>query len=242
MTLYRTRTQEERDTIVANLGEPYARENFLSQAEIQELIELYKVSQNKVEKNTGPVTSDFCQDMDSIPILKTIKQRIIDEVGDCDVYTGFYFHVTRPHIIHNDDDKLGPVIYKAFTLPLAVEYVSEDVGYPKLCFFDQYYLEGPSKFFNGATVDIPTFYNTQVYEYSQVKNKSNKPFDQIVFNKYLTHLKPNWLTGLSFKTAIEWRPGNAIVFDCARLHCASDFLAQGIKSKLGISIFTKLRQ
>jgi hypothetical protein len=56
---------------------------------------------------------------------------------------------------------------------------------------------------------------------------------------YFTHLKPQWLEGLSLHSALDWIPGNALVFDSTRLHCASDFRASGIKSKLGISVFTK---
>ena len=51
---------------------------------------------------------------------------------------------------------------------------------------------------------------------------------------------PNWLSGLTFWGTLDWRPGNALIFDSTRLHCASDFRQQGIKSKLGISIFTKV--
>lgn len=115
----------------------------------------------------------------------------------------------------------------------------EDRSFPYLCFFDQIYLEGPSKFFNGSS-NIPTYYNLQVYEYSKVLNLSSSIIDKGIIQKFFTHLRPKWLEGLSFKSAELWKPGNAIIFDCVRLHCASDFRTQGIKSKLGLSIFTKL--
>jgi hypothetical protein len=106
--------------------------------------------------------------------------------------------------------------------------------------FDQYYLEGPSKFFGGASIEVKEFYNSIVYEYSQVQNLTSEPFNNELHMKYLSHIKPHWLKGLSFNSAHEWRPGNAIIFDAVRLHCASNFIAQGIKSKLGISVFTQL--
>jgi hypothetical protein len=56
---------------------------------------------------------------------------------------------------------------------------------------------------------------------------------------YLTHLKYKWLEGLTLWGTIKWKPGTAIIFDSVRLHCASDFRKLGIKSKLGISIFTR---
>ena len=110
---------------------------------------------------------------------------------------------------------------------------------PYLCFFDQVYLDGPSKFFNGEK-NIETHYNTCVYDYKDVLGKNKDGIEEHIKEKYLTHLKQEWLEGLSFNSAHKWRPGNAIVFDCCRLHCASDF-RKNVKNKLGISIFTKLK-
>ena len=234
------RTQVERDIIVSNLKDPYVVEKVLTSDDINELIQVYKTKNNKIYKNTGPVTSDITKDVAHIPAMKKIFDRLKQEVGECEIYTAFYFYVDFPHIIHNDDDKQGPVVYKAATIPLDIEYYENGQGYPSLCFFDQYYLEGPSKFFGGAKKEIPTFYNTQVYEYSQVQNKQFEKIPSEIYNSYLTHLQPQWLTGLTFKSALEWRPGNMLVFDCVRLHCASDFRRIGVKSKLGISMFTYL--
>jgi hypothetical protein len=108
--------------------------------------------------------------------------------------------------------------------------------YPKLCFFDQFYFHGPSKFFNGDE-SIPTYYNKQVYDYQDVSGLVNGVFSDN--NNYFTHLKPQWLEGLSLHSSLDWIPGHALIFDSVRLHCASDFRNLGIKSKLGISIFTK---
>lgn len=234
------RSLADKNTITNNIRDPYIKENILSPEEIQELIALYHQQDNKIQKNTGPVTSDITDKFNSVPVLQRLQDRIKAEVGECRIYTSFFFKVNAPHVIHNDDDKLGPIVYKAFTIPLEIEYVAEPTGYPYLCFFDQFYLEGPAKFFRGSKINIPTYYNTQVYEYSEVQNKSLFPFDQAVYDKHLTHLKDFWLRELSFQSAQEWKPGNAIVFDCVRLHCASNFVKQGIKSKLGLSVFTAL--
>ena len=66
------------------------------------------------------------------------------------------------------------------------------------------------------------------------------PFDESTRCTYLQHLKPKWLSGLTLWGTLDWSPGNALIFDSTRLHCASDFRQQGIVSKLGISIFTRL--
>ena len=104
-----------------------------------------------------------------------------------------------------------------------------------MCIFDQYYLNGPSKFFNGSE-DIVGYYNSHVYEYSDVISLTNQPFDETFRIKYLSHLEPNWLNGLSIHSMIKQTLNSAIVFDTVRLHCSTNFK----QSKLGLSFFTKL--
>jgi hypothetical protein len=110
---------------------------------------------------------------------------------------------------------------------------------PHLCFFDQYYLDGPAKFFNGSH-DIPTYYNKCVYTYDDVYGCTPVAIDKETTETYFSHLRTSWLKGLSVNSIIDWVPGNAIVFDTVRLHCASNFIKQGVRSKLGLSIFTKV--
>ena len=227
-----TRPQEDKDIILKNLEETYYIENFVSKSDVEELCDIWDKSSNRVFKRTGPITStitDF-----KVPVMRRITDKIHSLYPDCEIYHGMYFYVNYPHIIHNDDNKEWPLIYKAFNIPL--RYEGDELPY--LCFFDQVYLDGPSKFFNGET-DMPTHYNKLVYDYENVVGKSKEPFDEYLKDKYLTHIKDEWLKGLSFNSSHHWQPGNAIVFDCCRLHCASDFRKQNIKSKLGLSIFTQ---
>ena len=230
-----TRPQEDKDFILSNLEETYYIEKFINDDDIKEFVDVFESADNKVHKNTGPITSAI-KDYNS-PALSKIKDKIYALYPDSEIYHGMFFYVERPHIIHNDDNReKWPKIYKAFNLPLKYDGVEE----PHLCFFDQVYLEGPSKFFNGEK-DVETYYNTIVNDYKDVLGKTDEPFDTIMKEKYLTHLKDQWLQGLSFNSAHNWTPGNAIVFDCCRLHCASDFTKNHTKSKLGISIFTKYK-
>lgn len=226
------RTQKEIDKIKSRISDPYVVEHFVSTDDIAELIAIYNLC-NKTVKNTGPVTVDINSLLD-----KTVFQRLLEsirtEIGPFEVTAGLFFKTDYPHIIHNDDTfELPNAVYKAITIPLALE----GSGIPKLCFFDQYYFHGPAKFFNGDK-NIPTYYNQQVYDYTNVDGIVDQPFiDQ---HGYFTHLKTSWLQGLSLHSTINWIPTQAIIFDSVRLHCASDFRSLGIKSKLGLSIFTKL--
>lgn len=228
------RSIEDKELLVSRFTDVIYKDNFLDPEEISYLINLFDKSDNKIYKNTGPVT---CNSIKSDPLLSIIAQRLEPLIGDFKIFSASFFDVKFPHIIHNDDDKSFPLTYKAITLPLKLEYSRVVDELPKLCIFDQYYLDGPAKFFNGDA-DLPTYYNTQIYEYSKVQNKSTTNIDLTTRSKYLTHLRPNWLNGLSINSVHEWKPGSAIIFDALKLHCASDFRRLGITSKLGISIFT----
>lgn len=227
------RTQLEKTTIVNSFSDPISLENFLTLDEVQELILEFENNQHKIYKNTGPITQNI--DLTVYPFSK-IRDRLQTVLGSVEITAAFFFYTDRPHIIHNDDTYELPQVFKGITLPLAYE---GNTPCPYLCFFHQYYLEGPAKFFKDG-IDYPEYYNKHVIDYAEVNNLSGSQIPSIVYNKYLTHLKPQWLEGLSFDRAMPWKPGNAIIFDSVRLHCASDFKKQGITSKLGISIFTKI--
>jgi hypothetical protein len=228
------RTVDQINIIRKNISDPYSVSEFISLEDINHLIAIFENDTTKIKKNTGPVTVNLAPYFDD-PVIENIITKIKKEIGNIEITAAFFFQTTFPHIIHNDDSfELPDNVYKAITLPLSIE---EFTGvYPKLCFFDQFYFHGPSKFFNGDD-SIPTYYNKQVYDYQDVSGLVDVPFADN--NNYFTHLKPQWLEGLSLYSVLDWIPGNALVFDSTRLHCASDFRTLGIRSKLGISIFTK---
>lgn len=230
------RTQEQISQIKSRISDPYCIADFLMPQDIAHLITLFEQEQNKTHKNTGPVTMDIGPYSDD-PVFIKIMDKLQSQIGPFEVTAGLFFSTDYPHIIHNDDTfELPDGVYKAITLPLRL---TRTIGseFPKLCFFNQFYFHGPAKFFNGSD-NVPTYYNKQVYEYSQVDGTVNEPFYD--GDKLFTHLKPQWLKGLSLHSTLEWKPGNALIFDSVRLHCASDFRRINITSKLGISIFTKL--
>jgi hypothetical protein len=230
------RTPEQISQIKTTVRDPYEIKNILSADEVRKLVDLFEnhSADNKIYKNTGPITLDLKSNI-SNPLIIKILALIKNSIGPFEITSAFFFQTEFPHIIHNDDTfELPDNVYKAITIPLSMEGFSGE--YPKLCFFDQFYFHGPSKFFNGD-VSIPTYYNKQIYNYQDVSGLVNGVFSDN--NNYFTHLKPQWLEGLSLHSALNWIPGNALIFDSTRLHCASDFRTLGIRSKLGISIFTK---
>jgi len=229
------RTVEDIAQIKARLTDPYRIEGFLTAEDVAYLVEMFERHPGKVHKNTGPITLDLNTED---PVVGKIIGKLKEYIGPYEITAAFFFSTNFPHIIHNDDTfELPTGVYKGITLPLKLTRLIESNELPRLCFFDQCYYHGPAKFFNGDS-NIPTFYNKQLYEYSQVDGLVED--DLYDGSKLLTHLKSKWLKGLSLHSTLEWKPTSALVFDSVRLHCASDFRRLNIQSKLGISIFTKL--
>ena len=228
------RSQQDITRIRSRIEDPYSVANFITADQVEYLVDLFNAQSNKIHKNTGPITQnlDFTD-----PVIDNIVTKLKELIGPFEVTAGFFFTTDYPHIIHNDDTFELPDVYKGITIPLKT-YGAEAV--PDLCFFDQFYFHGPAKFFNGD-IDIPTYYNKQVYEYADVDGSiGSMIIDESTRVTYFTHLKTQWLKGLTLWGTLKWRPTSALIFDSVRLHCASDFRQQGITHKLGISIFTKL--
>jgi hypothetical protein len=230
------RTLDEIAEIKSRISDPFVLTDILSPGEIGHLIDIFENPKAvKLEKSTGPKTLDLA-DYYSDPVVSTLIERLQDRIGPFEITTAFFFWTNFPHVIHNDDTfELPPNVYKGITVPLRIEGSAT----PKLCFFDQFFFHGPSKFFKGS-INVPTYYNRQLYDYALVDGLTDMPFDESTRCTYLSHLNPRWLEGLSLWGTLDWRLGTALVFDSTRLHCASDFRQQGIKSKLAISIFTKV--
>ncbi len=227
------RTDKQISSIKERIIDPYSVSNFISHSEVFELVKLFKEHSDKLIKNTGPITVNIAEYQDH-PVIEKIFKQLEIIIGPFETTGAFWFSTDYPHIIHNDDSfELPENVYRGITIPLQVE---GGLNLPYLCFFDQFYFHGPAKFFNGG-VNFPEHYNKHVCDYSEIDGLISDSF--IDHEKLFTHLDPKWLQGLSFHSKILWKPTTAIIFDSTRLHCASDFRKQGIKRKLGISIFTK---
>lgn len=77
--------------------------------------------------------------------------------------------------------------------------------------------------------------------YSERTNKhivNQTPFNKEHYQKFLTHQPYDDLCGLELDRAIQWNPGDIITFNRSTIHCASNFLNEGVKEKMAIAMFT----
>ena len=206
--------------------------DFLTQGQIQDLLDYYKRCEFIDVKPTGPKCAYLSGNE---IVLKSIVNKLKEHFGNFKIRNAQIFDTSVPHALHNDDGKDFPITYKAFNFPLYVETgVDTDA---KLCMFDQYYYGGPAKFFKGENITQNT-YNAILTEYSKIQNKSNKLIEKETKQKYLSHLEDKWLDGMSIQKIFDWKIGSCIAFDALQIHCASNFKNAGINSKIGLSIFT----
>lgn len=230
------RTPEQIAAILSRVSSPCLVEDFVCPSDIQELIGIFRSHlEHHTKKHTGPVTLGVQGFLD-LPVMKRLLSRMENEIGPFELNAGLFFETSVPHVIHNDDVYSLPDTYKAFTIPLEISGFSG--SYPDLCFFDQFYFNGPAKFFKGSS-NIAAHFNASIYEYSGVHGLAEGKMDDELYQRYFTHLPSRWLEGLSLHSAVKWIPGTAIVFDSLRLHSSSDFRKLGITSKLGLSMFTR---
>ena len=61
-------------------------------------------------------------------------------------------------------------------------------------------------------------------------------FDQVIYNKYLTHININNLKGLKVELIYQWKVGETLIMDRSHIHCSSLNI---INKKLGLTTFTK---
>lgn len=205
---------------------PESHHAFLSDEERLDILSLYENAHHVTHKITGPSV---------VKVHEHEIQHVVNKIralyGNVGIRNAHIFDVTKPHVMHIDDDKdLPNNIYKAFLFPLWME-TPADIN---MVFFEQHYFGGPVKFFKGRK-NAPVHYNVPLTDYTEVHGLKDTigPID----DSDLTHLKPQWLEGMSIDCKVPWRLNDMIAFDALQVHCSSDFRPN---RKMGLSIFTTL--
>lgn len=225
--------------------------NVIDRDTLNTLTRIFSSSELKTKKNTGPLALDippsWWLESDTFNYVWKCVQPL---VGDCKIFSALMFATDQPHIIHNDDSRSWPKCWKGVNIPVSYtmqDYCTYPLGTPELVFFDQYYLDGPAKFFAGNRGVLARNYNDPVYDYRNVMEVRGNIYDPTPMSirdypgdvEELSHLKPSWLNGLSVETKTPWELGSVSVFNTVRLHCATDFRRHGVRTKLALSIFTE---
>lgn len=153
----------------------------------------------------------------------------------------------NPWRIHADirwDEKEVP--YKVLLIPLDVEPISKTVSFDDwidtftITFHQRNFMRSLPK--SDGKISTP---NTGQSHW--VRSCDDPSVEQILpgyhisqefYKKYFTHIPYEYLEGLTIDKINKWIPKSMMYWDNTALHCADDFLSQGIKTKRCFMIFT----
>ncbi len=236
------RTNDEKNEILSRLESTKHYQNVVSQDLMNDLLLAWQ-SGPKNQKNTGPLTYDYYPNKDEhYDWWKKTDEFVTKYVGEHETFATNFYEVTQPHILHNDDSiRWVPRLHKTVVFPLQITKPTN------FAVFDQCYLDGPVKLRHGGDPNKNpqirnVYYNQNLLDNSVLINYTGADFDKNTWEKYFTHLPYERFHGLSVESIVTWNPGDIIIFDTARIHCACNFSAQGIERKLGYSVFTELEK
>lgn len=228
------RTQEQIERIKQNIEPSDQINDYISNDERELLLSYYNAkAENIVRKPTGPKTYNVENYNDFDWLLERLKKSF----GNFNPWSIQFFDTAVPHMIHNDDHPDKPNSYKTFLFPL-----SYSPWLPKneieFVVFEQFYFHDAVKFVKNDHGKFPVYKNKMLTEYTDVENLSDTTIPDNILIK-LTHLKKQWLEGLSVEKVFNWRFNSLIHFHPCQLHSSGNFLKNNVNRKIGLSIFTE---
>ena len=173
-----------------------------------------------------------------------IVRPIIDGVlgaGTWEVAGGNFFETETGYRVHADTGKEGPDrVLQTFVFPLRQELRTDipvSLERNRFLVLNQTWAGDAAFFLRGETVE-PNEYNQVITDYKDVGNLDDiETIDGILLD-HCPHLDIRNFAGLTVDKHWQWTPGVPMTFPRNRLHVSSAFPRNGIKRKLGLSIFT----
>jgi hypothetical protein len=181
--------------------------------------------------------------LDIVPAVEIVRP-IIDGVlgaGTWEVAGGNFFETETGYRVHADTGKEGPErVLQTFVFPLRQE-LRDDIPVRlernRFLVLNQTWSGDAAFFLRGETVE-PNEYNQVITDYKDVGNLDDiETIDGILLD-HCPHLNIKNFAGLTVDKHWTWTPGVPMTFPRNRLHVSSAFPRNGIRRKLGLSIFT----
>jgi len=177
------------------------------------------------------------------PALSVLKDYVNNELGHnyWKCTQGTFFEADKPYRIHTDTS-IDEHNHQTIVIPLDWKHDADaSLSENSLYIFKQRWHLEATNFRHGSkpSTDGPR-HNTDTREYSKVQNLEPNNYIDYETAKDCNHLKETHFTGLSVEAKLQWSPGQPFTFPRTALHCSNNWLRLGIKSKLGLSLFTSL--
>lgn len=237
----KTFTVDQVEQIKQKDGPSRTVQNFISIAELNYLQqEIKKISfpeQGETSKYFGASYHDgFAKEIKNI-----FAGKLHDLIGDHVLDFFAWQEAINPWKIHADlrwyPDKLP---YKVVLIPLDVE--SEQDPWKDtytIAFKQRNYLEGNKNTHQSSQGNDDQSKWRRPYDRPGTKNLiEGYSITEAQHQKYFSHMDYKFMEGLEICNIFKWTPCSAVIWDQSQLHCADNFLANGIKTKRSLIFFT----
>lgn len=218
-------------------------DNFISQEELKTLRELINSVEYPETGGTSKYAGSSYEWPPYGPVMEEIfHNKLVDAIGPHQLDFFAWQEAIRPWKIHADlrwyADKIP---HKVILIPLDV------IGNNKDKWDDTYSLTFKQRNYlrNCKNTGIGKKGNTDQSEWKRAYDDPNTEntvngysISHEIHEKYLSHMPYDHLEGLEIDKIYHWKPGSAVIWDQTMLHCADNFLARNIKTKLSILIMT----
>jgi len=204
-------------------------ENLIDEKIIGEILDFFHSNDHLRTKHMG---MDKLEAPWDYPVINQLSETIKEYVDISKCLGDNVFKHNFPYFPHVDIDERYPIVN--FLIPLYV-----DNNLPQyFVIFDQHVTDNVPRTWTGnlkLNDDFKTNKATSfIYTDRNVRNLTDCEIDEDFYLKYLDHpLRNRELFRGCTGTAVEYKPGNAIMFDSKYIHCTGSMIA---KYKIGLSL------
>ena len=222
-------------------GPPQVIKNIFTENEIKKFLELYLELPTTVHNKKQNVIKkrwlfDYGKDLQKI-FYKKVKDIIGDfkmdnlKSDDGNDIWGLFQESYNPIGLHIDSGfNYDDHIYKQTLIPLT------PVG-STVIFKNRFYGKSTNFTIDKKELEMKNLkYGQNLRSSEHTKMFGQKPFDEKIYNKFLSHEKLDNLKGLEVELIYKWELGSILIFDRSHLHCSS---SQIEGKKIGLTTFTK---
>jgi hypothetical protein len=204
-------------------------ENLIDKKIINEILDFFHANEHLRVKRMG---MDKLESPWNYPVINQLSEIIKDYVDINKCLGDNVFKHNYPYFPHVDTDERYPIIN--FLIPLYVDGNESQ----HFVIFDQYITDtSPKTWLGNLQMDGDFVKNKKssfMYLDPSVKNLTNDDIDD---KFYATYLEQQYRSKELFRgcsgNAVEYKPGNAIMFDSKYIHCSGKMTA---KYKIGLSL------
>jgi hypothetical protein len=219
--------------------------NFISQDELKLLNSMIKRIEYPEIGKTSKYAGASYEDKQGQVLKEIFHDKLNNIIGEHALDFFAWQEAINPWKIHADirwySDKIP---YKVVLVPIDVVSDNDDwVDTYTITFKQRNYLEGNRNTNHGEKGNSDQTSWKRPCDKPGVHNliKGHK-ISLEEHQKYFSHMPYNFLEGLEIDNLFKWTPGSCVVWDQNQLHCADNFIKNGIRTKLSLIFFTNQKQ